>query len=191
MYVDSCSSSMIITPIFSKGANTPILAPMTILASPRLMRIHSSNLSRLVSLLWSTAMALLPNLPMNLSMICLVRAISGTSIMAVLPMDKALAMARMYISVLPLLVTPWIRKLSPRHEPMAPLISSTAAFCSTVRASICWGSPVTSLYGSFSLPALAGFPLGMNALRPSRYLMPYLWRIHVMVPTISSFNEIS
>ena len=128
---------------------------------------------------------------MNLSVICLVKAISGSSIITVFPLDIALAAACIYTSVLPLPVTPFRRKFSCLLASIAAFISSHAAFCSSVRLSISCLSPSVSLSGFFSLPFFAAFPLGIKQFTASRYLIPYLCLIHLAVSTISSVKEMS
>ena len=66
------------------GAKRADLAPTTILASPLCILLHSSYLSPLESLLCRMAI-ILPNLAKNLSVICGVKEISGTSIIAFFP----------------------------------------------------------------------------------------------------------
>ena len=61
LYEPSCSSSIIIIPRFGTGAKIALLAPITIRASFRIMRLHSESLWLGVSPEWSTA-AVLPNL---------------------------------------------------------------------------------------------------------------------------------
>ena len=70
-----------------------------------------------------------PNLCRNRSTVCGVREISGTIMIAVFPISRMRWMHRMYISVLPLPVTPWSRKDSNFPTSMAILSFSNTAFC--------------------------------------------------------------
>lgn len=100
LYDESCSSSIIIIPKFSNGANIADLAPITIFALPLLIFFHWSNLSPCESLLCRTAMQS-PNLDKNLSTICGVSDISGTNTIAVLLFFNVFSIICMYISVFP------------------------------------------------------------------------------------------
>ena len=128
---------------------------------------------------------------MNLSVICFVKAISGSSIITVFPFDIALAAACIYTSVFPLPVTPFRRKFSCLLASIAAFISSHAAFCSSVRLYMSCASACASFSGFFSLPFFAAFPLGIKQFTASRYLIPYLCLIHLAVSTISSVKEMS
>ena len=108
IYEPSCSSSIIIAPIFSRGANTALRAPIAILASPERSRHHSSNFSPADSPLCSIAAAP-PKRERSCDSICGVRDISGTRNIALLPRSISRAITLRYISVLPLPVTPWIK----------------------------------------------------------------------------------
>ena len=79
-----------IIPMFSVGANIADLAPMIILAFPSFILFHSSYRSPIDSLLCKTAISSLLKRAINLSIICGVNDISGTSTIAVLSCSNAL-----------------------------------------------------------------------------------------------------
>ena len=81
------------------------LAPMAILTSPFFIIIHWLNFSLGVSLEWIIAIFSL-NLPENLSIVCGVREISGTSIIASFPCFITSSTTCKNISVFPDPVTP-------------------------------------------------------------------------------------
>lgn len=63
LYELSCSSSIIIIPIFSVGANIADLVPIIMFAFPSFILFHSSYLSPIDNLLCNIAIFSFPNLP--------------------------------------------------------------------------------------------------------------------------------
>ena len=112
MYELSCSSSIIIIPIFDAGANIADLAPIIILALLSFILFHSSYLSPIDNLLCNTAISSLLNLAINLSIIWGVNDISGTSTIAVFPCFNASPINCKYTSVFPEPVTPYNKNCS-------------------------------------------------------------------------------
>ena len=90
-----------IIPISFTGANMADLAPITIFASPLFALFHSSYLSPTDNLLCKSAIFSSPNLAINLSTICGVSDISGTSTIAVFPFSNTFPISCKYISVFP------------------------------------------------------------------------------------------
>ena len=105
--------------MLSSGANTALLVPMTILASPFSIRLYSSVLWPSERLLCITA-TLLPKRSVKFLTIWGVSDISGTSIRAVFPCFNALSISFKKTVVLPLPVTP----LSKAHCGLPLSISS-------------------------------------------------------------------
>ncbi len=116
-----------INPKLVNGAKIAERAPTTTCASPRSIRRHSSYRSPFDKLLCKTA-TLEPNRRRTRLTIWGVNEISGTSINAVFPWWRALAIDCRYTSVLPLPVTPCKRKTLGSWLSIAWLIWLTA-FC--------------------------------------------------------------
>ena len=91
LYELSCSSSITISPRLFTGANIALLGPIIIFASPLSILFHWSYFSPIDSLLCNTAILSSPNLAINLSTVCGVSEISGTSIMLLLSFFKQLS----------------------------------------------------------------------------------------------------
>ena len=124
-------------------------------------------------------------------MIWPVRDISGTRIMTPLPSSRAFFAALIYISVLPLPVTPWIRKRSFFLPSMASSICLTASSCSEVNSSTGSANPRSPASESCFSRRTAALPAGVKHLMASMYLHRYLPLIQRALRTISSVSETS
>ena len=105
MYEALLHSSIIINPMFFRGANIALLAPTTSFTSHFNIFLYSSYFSPSLSLECSIATSF-ENSLLSLDIICGVRLISGTRKIAVCPLFKQSFINFIYISVLPLPVTP-------------------------------------------------------------------------------------
>ena len=97
---------MMIIPISESGANTALLVPMTILASPRRILLNSSSRCPTDSPECITA-TVSPKYPENLATVWGVSEISGTSIKADFPRERTYSISLIKTAVFPLPVTPY------------------------------------------------------------------------------------
>ena len=128
---------------------------------------------------------------MNLSIICAVSDISGTRMIAFRRLASTFSVALIYISVLPLPVTPCIRNLSCCPLSTAAPISVSASFCCLVSCATSDSTPRLPANGSFLSPFLSLLPAGVKHFIASIYLQRYRCLIHSAVRTISGVSETS